>query len=116
VETIDRETRDEKPFFGVWLGQFITAVNPAPETIESAKKLLEASAQSALKKSDAVEIRYPEWIIHPPNNYPSDPLNQHSSVGYKYVLWGRAFKIMRAMQGHTRRKRKMWLNGHRVKR
>jgi len=119
-ERIDYEIIDGKPYLGREFGQYMRISSRAswahpdkdPILVHS-KKLLEDWISRFAKNSPEFEVRYYEIITRLPSyaDYFAG-----GTMGHKYVVWGRAFKVMRLGQGHTRRKKKMWFNGRRVRR
>ncbi len=58
-----------------------------------------------------LQIREPKFIYRPPRYYSCFTAN--ATLGMKAILWGRAFKVYRYFQGHRKRSKKAWINGHR---
>jgi|KBSMisStaDraftv2_1062788.scaffolds.fasta_scaffold235764_4 hypothetical protein len=98
-EKVDREIIDGKPYFGLQFGNYIFLNEMAFEGdletndwFQLAKRTIEKLPKKAL---DAGEIRYKEIIVRRP--YYSTPLMARGTIGIKYVVWGRAFRVMKIL-------------------
>ena len=112
---VDAKIVDGKPYFGLWFGYSII-INSPPIDGESLAE--DKDVQHALllikqkQQSTGLEIRSNCIIYRPP--YAVDSFIQNRSVSCKYVLWGRAFKVMRLLRKGGRMKKNVWMNGKRV--
>lgn len=93
---VDEQLINGKPYFGMWFGSYIRLQGDAfvgdlekNPMMQMAKDHLNGLPPKLL---NGEEIRYKELIVRPP--YANNPLNCYGSVGVKYVIWGRAFRVM----------------------
>lgn len=108
----ERETIDGKPYFGVWMGQFVTLIdNPISQLqnepkLEIVKNMLLYGARRAV--ASLGEMRHVQWIIRPP--LIEGAFDIPGTVAIKYMFWGRAYKVMRRTnlhKGHRYRKKRV---------
>jgi len=93
---VDAQLIDGKPYFGLWFGSYIRLNGDAFVGDLEKNPLLQIAKEHCNslppKLLNGEEIRYKEIIIRPPMY--SNPLDSYGSVAVKYVIWGRAFRIM----------------------
>jgi hypothetical protein len=114
----EREVRDGKPYFGKFFGSFI-AVNFSTfdVIIEQCKEKLFLDKEHFIIIND-LESRHEEYIFRTPwrnQNSFCDfyPLNQNGTIGFKFLAWGRAFKVMRTLRKGVPRYKKGIFGGKR---
>lgn len=101
-----------KPHFGIFLGDMIiinhevTFSQNDPKFFEAIEKL-----KNCRSFQDDLEVRHERIIARPP--YFAGPLSQNFALSRKFVLWGRAFKVMKYMKKGIKRYKKILVNGHR---
>ena len=107
----ERETIDGKPYFGVQVSNYIAWPLPFDpyndkEYLDKAKSMLHSWAESL----DG-ERRHEEYIYRPYDGA-WDSLMQMESLGVKFLLWGRAYRVMRQIEKNAPRVRtKKRVNG-----
>ena len=117
------EIIDGKPHLGLWYGYSIPALIDIDENQEPLKDnpslvatksyILESLTHQKNSNPDLTS-RHVEWIFRPPNPYGLfDPFAQLSTIGLKWMIWGRAYKVMRLTRKKIKRYRKKLINGHR---
>ncbi len=96
VDKVDAQLIDGKPYFGLWFGSYIRISGDAfvgdlekNPMMQMAKDHLNGLPPKLL---NGEEIRYKELIVRPPLY--ANPLASWGSVAVKYVIWGRAFRVM----------------------
>lgn len=107
---------DGKPHLGHYFGCHNTVISDAfcgdldknPITIE-VKKSLRFTAERKLPTD--CEIRNDSFILRPP--YFSGPIDSYGSIAYKFMIWGRAFKIKKLLKKAIPRYQKKLVNGKR---
>lgn len=111
----DYEIINGKPHLGLFFGSFVVihgdawAGNPEHNPIFStAKERLSVNLKCI--PSD-LESRYIQLISRPP--LACDPLSMHGTLGLKYMIWGRAFKVMRLVKKGVKRYKKVYICGKR---
>lgn len=105
------EIIDGKPFGGHWYGsshifsRFLTEPLPSnPIYIETRKKLRDLFPKD-------FELRNESIIYRPP--YCSSVLNQSCTLGIKFLVWGRAFKLMKLKRVGKKSYKKCFVCGRR---
>ena len=108
---LERETIDGKPYFGVQVSNYIARPLPYDpyndkEHLDYAKMMLYSWAESLHGE------RRHEELIYRPCNGGCNPLTQVETLGVKFLLWGRAYRIMRQLKKKgTRVRTKKRVNG-----
>lgn len=111
---IERETRDGKPYGGVWFMRS-TYISFTAHPIENDPEYREIVAMLQ-EPIEGLEFRNGQIILKTPCfKFFKDPLNQKIPICFKFVLWGRAFKVRRYLQNHSKKNRLFWLNGRETK-
>ncbi len=106
----EREVVDGKPHVGLWLGQCVIAnvfmdeggleANPIYiKAIEWLKERVMASLP------DKCEVRNQQIIVRPPHGA------QNGTVAIKYMIWGRAYRVMRLLRKGKKRYAKKIVGG-----
>ena len=109
IETHERTTLNGKPYFGVWAGKYITWATGIDNLTEDEYKRV--SRQLLHRNLDCykhLEIRHEQYI------YKTYKLSfmQSSSSALKWMVWGRAFEVMRVFNKHKKAKKiKQRVNG-----
>jgi len=118
------EIIDGKPHLGLWYGQWVASNIDLDENhkplednpiLTTAKSFLMESLANQEKINPGLKARHVEWIIRPPTDphHLYGPLALVSTVGLKWMIWGRAYKVMRLTSKKIKRYRKKLINGHR---
>ncbi len=111
IQKHERKTIDGKPYFGVWAGKWIE-FTPLFDTMKSLEQLNYAKTiLTCWAESLDGERRYEEYIYRPyDGGY--DPMRQIETLGIKFLLWGRAYRVMRQLKKKAPRVRtKKRVNG-----
>jgi hypothetical protein len=115
MNKVQRTLIDGKPHFGLFFGRSISLTNLVqtdwmadPSVIYG----LEILRKFPAKDDCSLEIR-DEQIIFRPGFSSYDPLSLVSFLSIKFLIWGRAYKIMRLLSKRTKRTKKIWLSGRR---
>lgn len=103
----ERELVNGKPHLGVWLGSNVIIYGCLWGHVETRKETEEKLLNS--RPSGDFEYRHQQFIYRDP--YGWDVLNQSGSIGIKYLLWGRAYKVMRMFKKGSPRYKKAFVNG-----
>ena len=112
-----RELRNGKPYFGEQFGQFLSITQPITISVddpvlEEAKYRLEQVIKNGALFD--LEIRDQEFIVKPPLK--NDPLNIVTTVGAKWIYFGRAWQVKRIQsRGKPKRTKKVWCGRRRKK-
>lgn len=88
----ERAIVDGKPHFGLYFGSAEFLHRWSPVIIAQVCDRLFFAHQPL---DPLLEKRYPEFIERPPHFPSGGALSLSGTVGYKYMLWGRAFRVMR---------------------
>ena len=105
-----RELREGKPFIGEQFGTFIVISDPIEITVNDpvlseANYRIDQYVKRGLRFG--LEIRDAESILKPPSG--KDPLNCVTTIGAKWVYFGRAWKVKRFQsKGTAKRVKKMY--------
>jgi hypothetical protein len=102
------ELVNDKPHFGIYVGTSIISDRYVLINLDEMKKE-EEKFSSIFKhyESKGFQIRDKQWISNN-TGLTNDPLIQKVTVGCKFIVWGRAFKVMRLFKsGKTRYKKKI---------
>lgn len=112
VSKEEYELINAKPYFGIFLGDTII-LNHEVTFSQNDPKFCEVLGKLKNCRSfeDDLEIRHEQIIYRPP--YYAGPLTQNSIIARKYLLWGRAFKVMKFCKKGIKRYKKIMVNGHR---
>lgn len=114
----DYEIINGKPHLGLFLGNAVI-VNCDARCDDLGKNPVYLQAKEALKSyicniamnTGAFELRHVQWIKPPPAF--SDPLLQNTTIAVKYMIWGRAFKVMKLTKKGVKRYKKTTRNNKR---
>lgn len=109
---------DGKPYFGIWMGQSICINECQLECKDDLIKMLHLNSNRVLEKVLPEGCLINESIIYRPPMHAStmmgySPLMQNATIAKKYVLWGRAYKVMRLFKKGVKRYKKCIVNGKR---
>ncbi len=108
----EREVVSGKPHFGIWFGQYVIVHGELWGNEDVSVGIVEKLRHSMVSKTpEGCETRHEQVIMKPPNL--DDPLNYNGSIGAKYMIWGRAYKIMRLLKKGTKRYAKKTVCGRR---
>lgn len=115
MNLIDREVRDGKPYGGVWIGYWTKI--PHSEQYKD-PGIIRERMPNVLPPPvlPGFEIRGLTYIYRPP--YYTDHLNFLGTYGVKYIIYGRAFMVMRLMKSKNKAEhthKKCYVGGRRVK-
>ena len=93
---VDRQLIDGKPYFGLWFGSYIRLSGDAFVGDLEKNPMMQMAKEHCNslppKLLHGEEIRYKQIIVRPPLY--ANPLGSWGSVAVKYVIWGRAFRVM----------------------
>ncbi len=109
MEKVDPQLIDGKPYFGLWFGSYFYINGDAfvgdPEQNPIYQMAYGQCNSLPNRLLRGEEIRYKQIIVKPPVSY--NPLmSGYGTMGVKYVIWGRAFRIMaRIAKGKPRYKK-----------
>ena len=112
-----REIINGKPHFGLYFGTVLVVHNLDAFDGDYEKNPIFQEYLSQLKvKMNAIpsdlEIRNDKLIVRLPHY--SNPLEISGTIALKYIIWGRAFKLMRFITKNTKPKyKKLWICGRR---
>lgn len=111
----ERELIDGKPHFGEWFGKSVIYLNHIPQSVQEDPTILACkdTLESSIPKTE-LEVRNKNFIIRFPS-YFDHPLLINGTVSIKYMLWGRAYKLMSLLKKGVRRYKKVYRNGKRKK-
>jgi hypothetical protein len=105
-----REEREGKPFFGILFGRsVILGYEPSVTDIEEISQKLLGPCPEGLERRNTT-------VIYRPAYHAGGPLILSATLGCKFIMWGRAYKVMRLLRKGKKRHRKMYINGMRKKR
>jgi len=108
----NRKIIEGKPYFGLFFGQHVIVNGELWGYEEMIVGVVNSLRQSMdAKVPYGCETRHEELIMKPPNM--GDPLNYNGSIGAKYMIWGRAYKIMNLLKKGKKRYAKKMVNGRR---
>ena len=109
---------DGKPHLGLWYGKCVITHFASLEEdrvkdpiIIRAKDILTESRMNQENSNPDLMCRHVKWIIRPTDI--GDPLSIRGTIGLKWMIWGRAYKVMRLLKKGGRRYKKKLINGHR---
>lgn len=113
LDQVDREVIDGKPYFGLWFGSyfhihgdaFVGDINTNPIYQMAYCKC--NSIPDRLLRGE--EIRYKQIIVKPPMY--AGAFNSFGTMGVKYVIWGRAFRVMKHIAKGVPRYKKLRRGG-----
>lgn len=94
------EVVNGKPHFGIWIGRY-TAINNTLALLPEDKftEIYDFILERMKVMPDGLELKESQVIYKEPrSNAMADPLNQCSTLAIKGIMWGRAYKVMRALQ------------------
>lgn len=112
-----RETVNGKPHFGLLFGSCAVFHEFVQEPWQEDPKIKDMVERLTHLPSliGELEIRNSTIIYRPP--YFGDDCNQKATLAHKYMVWGRAFQVMRLIKtGKNKKYRKAWVCGRRKKR
>ncbi len=106
-----------KPYFGIWFGKALI-VNDLNAWVGNPDEnpILQQYIDS-LKRwqignfCNELEIRKECVVFRPP--YISNSLNLNGTIAIKFIIWGRAFKVMKLLKKGIKRYAKKMVNGKR---
>lgn len=108
-----------KPHFGIWLGSHIIINSTLLPTLENWQsdsligeltEKLRSSTRSFLYKG--LEVRHESIIYRQPYKCDSS-LVVNGTLGRKFLIWGRAFRVMRLLKKGVKRYKKVYRGGRR---
>lgn len=117
-ENCDYEIIQGKPHLGLYFGSAIT-VNSLnfpfdneedPQYAAVKARIIMGLNEMSYSNPD-LQVRHAQWIIRPPIY--SGPLCQNGTIGLKWMMWGRAFKVMKFTKKGIKRYKKKLINGRR---
>ena len=107
----EREAIDGKPYFGVWVSKWI-AFTPLFDTMKSLEQINYAKTILTCWAESLDGERRHEEFIYRPHDGGYDPMGQIETLGIKFLLWGRAYRVMMQMEKKgTRVRIKKRVNG-----
>lgn len=101
-----------KPYFGIWYGRCIIInqllncpyiENPVVKSSINKLKQIPIPPECEIR-NDTIIFREPLSVFG---------LNMNATVGYKFILWGRSFRVMNCLKKGKKRTKKVYLNGKR---
>ncbi len=104
-EVQQREKINGKPHFGIYFYRSII-FNEERMTREEATAILEKNMQF-----QELQIRNKELIYRP--TYVECLLHQNAAMAIKFILWGRAYKIMKLLRKNKKKYVKKYISGRR---
>lgn len=120
-ESLHQETPqliDGKPYFGVWMGHSIIFYEYVFDMKDKFIDMLHHNSVQVLQNVLPEGCLINESIIYGSPMHAStmmgySPIMQHATVAKKYLLWGRAYKVMRVLKKGVKRYKKCIVNGKR---
>ncbi len=110
----EREVINGKPHFGLYFGSCIIINAKLSNYMEERGVYAEMLARKMVSTiPDGCESRHEVFVLRPPTII--DPLTQNATIASKYMIWGRAHKIMRLIKKGKKRYKKVIVGG-RIKR
>lgn len=110
-DVYDRKIIDGKPHFGIYIGKsiIINSYNNKEKIISKYRETLSTFFKEYEK--DGIKVLNETYIFRDYNDF-----HLNATYGCKYMLWGRAYKVMKyAKKGNeTKHYKKCWVNGRRV--
>jgi hypothetical protein len=113
---VDYSIVNGKTHFGLWFGKYLPVDKEAfvgdlekNLILQNRIYLLEDIYIKYVQKG--FEIRHDSFISKPP--LASGPLSYHGTLGVKFVVWGRAFKVMKLLKKGIGQYKKKLVNGRR---
>jgi hypothetical protein len=108
ITKVDPQIIDGKPYFGMWMGKtWIINGHLRDKPVEEVMK----EFQDKIFYTE-LEVRHCNIVYRPPYN-PNPQMSMNATVGAKYVVWGRAWKVMHLFKAGKKQWKKVWLNGRR---
>jgi hypothetical protein len=114
----DYEIINGKPHLGIFYGSVIiineTNLNGKFEenpVFKMAKDKLNAHLMHIPASNPDLQTRHPQFIVRPPMG--NGLLSLNGSIGLKFMIWGRAFKVMKLVKKGVKRYAKKWRGGKR---
>lgn len=107
-----------KPYFGVWMGTSMLLHDSVLDQKERFIDMLHVISNESLKTVLTEGCIINESIIYRPPMHAAtmmgySPILQNATIAKKYVLWGRAYKVMRMFKKGVKRYKKFIVNGKR---
>lgn len=110
----DYEIIDGKPHFGIWFGEYIRM--RVEQTFDEyfmqyAKDVLN-NHRNNITPHD-LKNRHEEFILKQPSSHygMNNPLNNYATLAIKFMIWGRAFKVMKLNKKNAKRYAKRRISG-----
>jgi hypothetical protein len=114
-DKVDAQLIDGKPHFGLWFGSwvYVEADAFAGDPKKNPLMIFATDRMNGLPETllRGEEIRYKQVVVRPPLY--ANPFQSYGSIGVKYVIWGRAFRVMAHIAKGVKRYKKMYLGGKR---
>lgn len=112
ISKVELELINEKPHFGLWMGRSVIlnrdvdSVNLECPVVKMALGMLKEHPYG-----NDIQIRHEEVIFRP--SYLCNDLKLNATLGVKFVIWGRAYRVMSLLSKKTKRTKKSYVCGRR---
>ena len=114
MKLVDYEIIEGKPYGGLFFSRYFT-INPLQgKEIEKDPIYqihIEKLRLSYYNYENTLQIRKEQVIYGPP--YFANPMLQNAIIGIKYMVWGRAFKVMKLTKKNKKAYKKVYVSGKR---
>lgn len=108
----DYEIIDGKPHLGLWFGKHIYLFSEMfldEIYLRRSKDLLNQFVKDFTPEN--TKTRYEEIIVKPPLEYYNNPLGNRGTIAIKFMIWGRAWRVMKLNKKNAKRYAKRRISG-----